>query len=149
MKFIGIQVKTTNENGQSAQDLGNLWATFMGGNLFAQIPNKTSDEIIVIYTDYESDYQGAYTAMIGASVYNLKTVPDGMIGREFPKQVFKKIIAKGEMPSALMQTWQDIWQNDNALNRTYLYDMEIYGANSQNGNEAEVEIWLGVNEERF
>lgn len=147
MKFIGIQVETTNENGKSAQDLGNLWGKFMGENIFSSIPNKASEDIFVIYTDYESDYQGAYTAMIGASVSDLKTVPDGMIGREFPKQVFKKIIAKGEMPLALMQTWQDIWQNDKALNRTYLYDMEIYGANSQKGNNSEVEIWLGVREE--
>lgn len=48
-----------------------------------------------------------------------------------------------------MKTSQDIWQNDKALNRTYLYDMEIYGAKSQNGNDTEVEIWLGVQEELF
>lgn len=147
MKFIGIQVETTNQNGQAAQDMGNLWGRFMGENLLSSIPNKASEDIFVIYTDYESDYQGEYTAMIGAKVSDLQNIPEGMIGREFPVQSFKKIVSKGEMPSALMETWQEIWQNDKNLNRFYLYDLEIYGSNSQNGKNSEVEIWLGVREE--
>lgn len=147
MKFIGIQVETTNKNGQSAQDLGNLWGKFMGENLLSSIPNKASEDIFVIYTDYESDYQGKYTAIIGAKVSDLQYIPEGMIGREFPTQSFKKIVSKGEMPSALIETWQEIWQNDKNLNRSYLYDLEIYGSKSQNGKNSEVEIWLGVREE--
>lgn len=147
MKFIGIQVETTNKNGQSAQDLGNLWGKFMGENLFSSIPNKASEDIFVIYTDYESDYQGKYTVIIGTKVSDLQEIPQGMVGREFPEQTFKKWIAKGEIPSALMETWQEIWRNDKNLNRSYLYDLEVYGSKSQNGKNSEVEIWLGVREE--
>lgn len=147
MKFIGIQVETTNKNGQSAQDLGNLWGKFMGENLFSSIPNKASEDIFVIYTDYESDYQEKYTVIIGTKVSDLQEIPQGMVGREFPEQTFKKWIAKGEIPSALMKTWQEIWRNDKNLNRSYLYDLEVYGSKSQKGKNSEVEIWLGVREE--
>jgi predicted transcriptional regulator YdeE len=40
-KVIGISVRTTNENGQSQNDIGNLWAKLMGQNLIEQIPIKT------------------------------------------------------------------------------------------------------------
>lgn len=62
--IIGLAVRTTNANGQSAEDLGKLWGQFMSEVAF-KIPNAISEEIIAIYTDYESDYQGSYTAIMG------------------------------------------------------------------------------------
>lgn len=142
-KIIGISVRTTNANGQSVEDLGKLWGQFMS-EVALKIPNTISEEINVIYTDYESDYQGTYTTIIGKKVSSLDEIPKGMFGREFPVEKFQKFIAKGEMPDAVVQTWKAIWEQDATLNRAYHYDFEVYGEKSQNGDQSEVDIFLSV-----
>ena len=57
-KTIGITVRTTNKDNHAAQDIGSLWARFMSENLRDMIPHKINDNIYLIYSDYESNYQG-------------------------------------------------------------------------------------------
>ena len=144
MKIIGISTVTTNANGQSAENLGKLWGRFFEENISAKIPNKVSDEVYAVYTDYESNYLGKYTTIIGQKVESLDTVPENLMAREFPNENFQKFVAKGEMPNAVVEVWKEIWQKDEQLGRNYTYDYEIYGEKSQNGNESEVEIFIAV-----
>ena len=144
-KVIGISIRTTNANNQSQQDLGKLWGRFFSEHIIEKIPNKISSHILAIYTDYESDYTGAYTTVIGVPVSTLDEVPIGLIGREFEADNFQKFVAKGEMSSAVINTWIDIWQRDRELNRKYSYDFEVYGDNSNNGENSEVEIYIATN----
>lgn len=143
-KIIGISVRTTNKNNQSQQDLGKLWNNFFSENIIDKIPNKISGNIITIYTDYKSDYTDEYTTIIGVPVSTLDEIPNGLIGREFEGDNFQKFIAKGEMPNAVVNTWIDIWRRDKELNRKYTYDFEVYGQNSQNGKDSEVEIYIAT-----
>jgi len=143
-KIIGIETETTNENGKSAEDLGKLWERFYGENVPSKIQNKKSDEIYSIYTDYESDYQGKYKTIIGQKVSSLDKVPNGLIGREFNGGKYQKFIAKGQMPNAVMEKWQEIWAKDKELNRKYTADFEVYGKKSQNGENSEVEIYIAT-----
>ncbi len=141
-KIIGIEVKTTNEKG--AKDIGALWGKFYGENIAGKIPNKESEEIYAIYTDYESDYTGKYTTVIGQKVTTLKSIPEGCIGREFQGGSHKKFMAKGAMPDAVVQAWKEIWDKDKILNRKYTSDFEVYGDKSQNGDNSEVAIYIAV-----
>jgi len=143
-KIIGISIRTTNKNNQAQQDLKKLWGQFFSENIIEKIPNKVSSSIITIYTDYKSDYTDEYTTIIGIPVSTLDEIPDRLIGREFQSENFQKIIAKGEMPNAVMNVWLDIWQRDKQLNRKYSYDFEVYGEKSQNGENSEVEIYLST-----
>lgn len=143
-KIIGIATRTTNKNNKSQKDLEQLWGQFYTENLLEKIPNKTSNEIIAIYTDYIKDYTEDYTTIIGVPVSTLSEIPQGLIGREFPSENFQKIVAKGEMPNAVVKTWMEIWNKDEELNRKYTYDFEVYGENSQNGENSEVEIYIAV-----
>lgn len=68
---IGISVRTTNENGQSAKDIEALWGKFWGEEIQNQIPNKINDDIYAVYTDYETDFNGPYTLIIGLTVSTL------------------------------------------------------------------------------
>ena len=68
MKIIGISVKTTNENGQSTADIEQLWEYFFSKNIISHIPNKKNENIFSIYTDYESDFRGKYTTILGVEV---------------------------------------------------------------------------------
>ena len=144
MKIIGISVRTTNQNGQAMQDIGNLWEHFFSEQLLAKIPNKVSDAIYSIYTDYQKDYTEPYTCIIGVEVNTLSTIPDSLEGREFPEQTFQKFVAKGAMPQAVGTMWQHIWDNDTTLNRTYIYDYERYTEKSQQGDTSDVDIFIGV-----
>lgn len=143
-KFIGISVETTNANGQSANDLQKLWERFYCENIPTQIPNKVTDEIYSIYTDYETNYTGKYTCIIGFKVNSLDKIPENLIGREFEGGQFQKFIAKGQMPDAVVETWQKIWQKEGELNRKYEVDFEVYGKNSQKGEDSEVQIFISI-----
>lgn len=143
-KFIGISVETTNANGQSANDLQKLWERFYSENIPTQIPNKVTDEIYSIYTDYETNYTGKYTCIIGFKVNSLDKIPENLIGREFEGGQFQKFIAKGQMPDAVVETWQKIWQKEGELNRKYEVDFEVYGKNSQKGEDSEVQIFISI-----
>jgi predicted transcriptional regulator YdeE len=142
--IIGISIRTTNKNNQSAIDIGNLWGQFYADNLMDKIPNKVSSDIYSIYTDYKSDFTDEYSTIIGLRVSSLEIVPTGLIGRQFPSGTFQKFIAKGAMPQAVIDTWMDIWKRDKELKRKYSYDFEVHGAKSQNGVESEVEIYIAI-----
>ncbi len=143
-KIIEISVRTTNENGNGAEDIGALWGKFISENIAGKISNKESEEIYAVYTDYESDYTGKYTTVIGQKVSTLKTIPEGCVGREFQGGSYKKFMAKGAMPQAIVESWKDIWAKDKVLNRRYTADFEVYGQKSQNGDASEVEIYIAV-----
>ena len=143
-KLIGISVRTTNQNNKVQEDLGKLWGQFSSENINEEIPNKISNEILAIYTDYQSNDTEDYTTIIGVPVSTLNEIPNGMIGQEFQPENFKKFIAKGEMPKAVDDTWINIWEQDKNLNRKYTYDFELYGANCNKGTDSEVEIFVAV-----
>ncbi|MRM95519.1 AraC family transcriptional regulator [Riemerella anatipestifer] len=143
-KVIGISTRTTNKDNKSKEDLGKLWGQFYAENIFEKIPNKVSDEIFSIYTDYKSNYTEEYTTIIGVPVSTLNEIPNGLVGREFEAENFQKFVAKGEMSNAVINTWIDIWNRDEELNRKYTYDFEVYGENSQKGQDSEVEIYIAT-----
>ena len=72
----------------------------------AKISNAVNSNVYAIYTDYESDYTGEYTTLLGLEVSSLDEIPSGLVGREFPKQNSKKFLAKGAMPQAVAEAWQ-------------------------------------------
>ena len=145
-KIIGISMRTTNKGSQSQQDLEKLWGKFFAENIIEKIPNKVSSDILSIYTDYKSNYADEYTTIIGMLVSTLDEIPVGLMGREFKAEKFQKFTAKGEIPNAVVNAWIDIWKRDKELHRKYSYDFEVYGENSQNGENSEVEIFIATNE---
>jgi len=142
-KVIGISVRTTNENGQGAKDIGALWGKFMSENSLEAIPNKVDNTIYSIYTDYESDHTQPYTTIIGCKVTTLETIPNGMVGKAFSSGNYMKITAKGDLTKGLIANeWFKIWDMD--LNRTYTADFEVYGEKAQNPTNAEVDFLIAV-----
>ena len=142
-EVIGISVRTTNKNGQAAQDIPVLWQRFMSEGIADKIPNKTGDEVYCIYTDYETDYTGAYTTIIGCEVSKLDSVPSGMEGKTFAQSEYVKYVAKGNiMHGMVLDTWKKIWASN--LPRKYTADFEIYGKKAQNPDNAEVDVFVAV-----
>lgn len=140
---IGITVRTENNNGRGLIDIGGLWARFMTENILSQIPNKIDNTIYSIYTDYESDYTGLYTTILGCKVSSLDSIPSGFVGRSFASGKYNRYVAKGNILTGLVaDAWKNIWSLK--IDRSYIYDFEVYGTNAQNPLDAEVEIYIGV-----
>lgn len=140
---IGIAVRTTNENGQSVQDIPALWNRFMTEGIMDQIPNKVDQILYCIYTDYEKDHTKPYTTIIGCKVSNLDQIPYGLVGKTFEEQTYIKRIAKGNLMQGIVyEEWTKIWNAD--LNRTFTADFEVYDERTHNPENAEVDIFISV-----
>ncbi|WPU96555.1 GyrI-like domain-containing protein [Mucilaginibacter sabulilitoris] len=140
--LLGISVRTTNANGQSAKDIGELWGRFMENDIMQQITNRINDEVYCVYTDYESDQGGFYTTVLGCRVKNLDNIPVGLIGRIVTPGGYLKYTAKGRLPDCVAETWQHIWNS--TIDRKYTADFDLYGAKAQDPEDAEVEVYVGV-----
>jgi predicted transcriptional regulator YdeE len=140
---IGIAIRTTNENGQSSQDIPALWNKFISEGIIEKIPNKTGATIYCIYTDYEKDHTKPYTTILGCVVSSLENIPGEMLGKTFEAGMYTKHIAKGNIGEGIVfNEWLKIWNAD--LPRKFTADFEVYGEKSQDPANAEVDIFIAV-----
>ncbi len=141
--IIGISVRTTNANGQAAQDIGALWNRFVAENITEQIPHKLGLDVYSIYAEYDGDHTQPYTAILGCQVAHLDEVPDGLVGHSFSGGSYVKTSAKGDLMQGLVvRKWQEIWEMD--LERTFSADFEVFGEKARNPNDAEVDFYIAV-----
>jgi predicted transcriptional regulator YdeE len=141
--IIGISVRTTNENGQSGQDIPALWHKFISEGITEKIPNKIDHSIYSVYTDYEKDHTKPYTTILGCLVESLDFIPEEMIGKTIETASYEKFVAKGNLnEEVVFNEWIKIWNSD--LDRSFTSDFEIYGEKAQNPENAEVDIFIAI-----
>ncbi len=138
----GVTVRTTNQNGQSAKDIGELWTRFMTENLVTKINDKVSADIYCFYTDYESDHTGYYTTLLGCKVNSLAHLGDGLSGISIPAGKYQVYSLGGKFPENIHAAWQEIWAGD--ADRVYTADFDLYSAGAKSFEETEVNIYLAV-----
>lgn len=142
-KVIGIAVRTTNQNGQSAQDIGQLWQKFMSEGTSANIPNKIDQSVLSIYTNYQSDHTEPYDTILGCKVSSLDNIPEGMVGQAFDGGTYGKFVSKGDLTKGVVYgTWTKIWESN--IDRMFTADFEVYGEKSQNPTDAEVDVLVAI-----
>ncbi|WP_027418289.1 GyrI-like domain-containing protein [Crocinitomix catalasitica] len=142
-KIIGIAVRTTNENAQAATDIGMLWEQLMAQNIVEQIPNKVSNAIYSVYTDYESDYTKPYTVILGCEVTDLTEMPEGMVSLTIAEANAAMFTVEGKLSDNIVyKGWENIWSMD--LDRIYVADYEVYDERTTNPDQAEVDIFIGI-----
>lgn len=143
-KLIGLKLKgkTKNENGQSAQDCGELWQYFEQNKIAEQIPNKKSDAVYAVYYDYESDENGMFSYFIGCQVDEHIEAPEGLDEIIIPEQNYHKEIAKGRMTACITDAWTRIYSAD--IDRKFSYDFEVYDERSQDWNDAEIDLFIAL-----
>ncbi|MBM7701131.1 GyrI-like domain-containing protein [Kurthia huakuii] len=108
--IFGKQIRTTNAQ---PDELISLWA--------AMNPAQLSGDIYAVYSNYESDFNGAYDFLIGTTT----TTGDHCI--TIPPQQYEVIDVEPATPEAVYQAWQKIWASDRT--RAYAVDFELYEAN--------------------
>jgi predicted transcriptional regulator YdeE len=140
---IGISVRTTNSNGKSLKDIGELFGKFMSQNLIQRIPNKISNDIYCVYTEYESDFNAPYTTIIGCRVSSTEDIPEGFISKIIPTSKYQVYKSIGNLSVTLGKTWEGIWSSE--IDRRYSADFDIYGEKAMDFSNGEVDSYVSVN----
>ena len=136
----GIAVRTTNQDERSQQDIGNLWTKFMTENIAGQIEAKLSDDIYCVYTDYENDHNGWYTAILGCQI----AAPDdseGMFTALIPKGSYRVYKPEGKFQCCVADTWRQIWEDESP--RSYIADYDLYKAGAESFEKTKTEVYVG------
>ncbi|HEY2347818.1 MAG TPA: GyrI-like domain-containing protein [Puia sp.] len=141
--IIGIFVRTTNANNKALKDIGDLFGRFMGQNISDRIPDKISGDIYCVYTDYETDFNGPYTTIVGCKVSSLKEIPAGLIGKTIPGSKYQVYTSTGKLSESLAKTWEGIWNTE--VDRRYSADFDIYGEKARDFENAEVDTYVAIN----
>ena len=141
-KIIGIAVRTANANGKAMTDIGKLWEDFFSKNISSLIPNKTGNDIINLYTDYETDHTSEYLTILGHKVSSLEQIPKGMIGKDIPKSRYALFKSKGKLPDVVVRTWSEIYATP--LKRNYKVDFDVYREQARDPNNATVETFVSI-----
>ena len=139
---LALNSTTTNENGRSGIDCGNLWQKFSLEKYADLIPNKLNEDILAIYHSYEGNHNTSFSYFIGCTVSAGTAAPDGMDQLIVPKGKYQKFIAAGEIPTCITGTWNKIWNSN--IGRAYKADFEVYDERTKDWKNAVVDIFISV-----
>ena len=119
------------------------WTEFLQKNAAAKIRNRALPPVMyAVYSDYESDWRGEYSYLLGCGVTRAGSVPEGMEVRKIPAQTYAVFTAKGQMPDEILAVWSMVWLS--GLPRTYTFDFEVYDHRFTNPKGKEVDICVAV-----
>lgn len=137
----GISIRTSNSEQSQAfkKNIGDLWRDFFGQDLANKIPNKLPDSPIYgVYSAYESDANGPFTATVAVSVNAAAAAFDTIEVGGGRYLVFE---ARGAIPQSVIEAWGRIWPffaMSKEWKRRYDVDFEVYR------NTDVVEIYIAV-----
>jgi len=150
IKLVGICVRTSyqEELDKMGGSIFPCGKKYFHEELFEKIPNrKKPGTTFCAYTDYESDYKGAYTYFIGEEVTSLD-LPDGFSSLVIPEQTYAKFTTgPAPMPDVVVNAWKEIWEmssDDLGGERSYQTDFEIYDERVQDHNNIVLDIYIGL-----
>jgi predicted transcriptional regulator YdeE len=138
--IVGIAVRTNNQNGQSKRDIDDLWFKFMDDNLIKHIPNKESNDVYCVYTDYETDHTGEYTAVLGCKVNSITNINSNFTAVAISAGKYQVYSLKNKLSEAISAAWKQIWASN--INRKYTADFDLYCSGA---NEGGMKISLAIN----
>lgn len=139
----GLTDIISNRDGKASQDINRLWQRFFEESIGHKIACRADDVIYAVYSDYEGDHTLPYRLTIGYRV-DSQTInslePFHCI--HVKSGTYAVLSARGEQPSALIQTWQSVWESD--LNREFSTDFEMYGPRFFEEGVHEVLVCVGL-----
>jgi len=147
---IGIQVRTSNAKEVTGGGaIPKQWERFFKDGIADKIPNKVDSTVYAVYTNYASDYNGEYDFIIGMKVSSVSDVPPGMVATKVPKGRYAIVTsAKGPVAQVVPQAWQRVYGLDDNKQlggaRAYKADFELYDQRSQNPQDSQVDLYLGL-----
>lgn len=150
IKLMGISVRTsyTQELDKMKGKIFPCVQRYFHEALFEKIPHrKNPGTTFCVYTDYESDYRGAYTYFIGEEVESFEA--NAMFERlTIPKQHYAKFTAgPAPMPDVVVDSWKEIWEmtpSELGGERNYHADFEIYDERASDHQNIVMDLYIGI-----
>lgn len=139
--IVGISLRTDNSE-DGLKKIKEHWQYFSTHKILEKIPDRKSDDIYAVYTDYAGDHAMPYSLILGAEVSAINTIPDGMVLITVPSQKYAVIPVNGPMPDALIQKWAEI--HTIGLKRTYTTDYELYSKLPNSQQEYSITIHISI-----
>ncbi|WP_461536294.1 AraC family transcriptional regulator [Spongorhabdus nitratireducens] len=142
-KLVGI----SQQYDDSDLNLPRLWSAF--GPYRGKIPNQVSPEFFGIYEQYqEEDDRVTFSYICSVAVTNFDDVPEGMITRELPEQMYARFTHRGavaDLEKTLKYIWGS-WLPKSHYDYVEKPDFELYGNkfNVENPNSSDSEIYLHI-----
>jgi predicted transcriptional regulator YdeE len=147
---VGIQVRTNNAKETTAGGaIPGQWERFFKEGIADKIPNKVDRAICAVYTGYTSDRNGEYDFIIGMKVSSVSTVPPGMVAKRVPSGRYAVVTSeKGPVAQVVPQAWQRVYSLEDSKQlggaRAYRADFELYDQRSQNPQDSQVDLYIGL-----
>lgn len=138
IKVIGMEIKTSND--KAFEEIPMHWQKFMQESMMEKIPNKMSNDIYAVYTNFENEGKnndGVYSFIIGARVSTLKEAPEAFVSTTIPKSKRRVYPVEKGHPEKVGEKWQEIWKATD-IYKTYVADYERY---KENG---EIAVFVGI-----
>ncbi|MER6579203.1 effector binding domain-containing protein [Nonomuraea sp. NPDC001023] len=128
---VGFAVRTTNadEADPARAALPALWQRAGAPGAFAHVPGRIDENLYAVLTDYESDHTGAYTQIVGIGVRTVPRLPEGMVAVRVPAAKSIRLEARGQLPQALIEAWQQVWRHTESggqPSRAFTTDLEVH-----------------------
>lgn len=137
--LVGISAKTSNDSPDMGNVIGGLWGNFYGKGIHEQIKNRVNEFAIGLYSDYTNDRNG-YCITVGNEISSLDESNKNLDVKIIPAGKYAKFSICGNMVTAVIDAWQQIWQMD--LDRSFIGDFEEYkNADVEN---AEIDIYVAL-----
>ncbi len=144
----GLSVRTSNAMESTAEaKIPGLWQRLSSDNFLARIPHRVDDRVVALYTEYESNKDGAYTYILGAKVSSKKNLPPEFIAREVASGQYAMFTAQGAPPPQMVVgLWKHIWslEQPGGLERAYKTDYEVHYGDAQDVANSHVDIYIGL-----
>ena len=137
---IGIQIRTSNAKEVTGGGaIPKQWDRFVKEGIADKIPNKVDS----------SDHNGEYDFIIGMKVSSVSGIPPGMVAKKVPSGRYAVITsAQGPVAQVVPKAWQQVWslEDNKQLGgaRAYKADFELYDQRSQNPQDSQVDLYVGL-----
>lgn len=141
IKVCGVSCRTSNADGKAIEDMKLLWQRFFAEKIMERLENRSNDNIVSIYTDYEAGQSGLYTAIVGFEVTEYAEL-EGIECHTIPAGTYRMTDIQNPTSEKVSARWQEIWKRDPELARKFETDFEVYHTD-KNGTPVCVEIFIG------
>ena len=143
--IIGLRVRTTNAAEATPQgQIGKLWQRISSDSILGQIPGRADSNIYAVYTDYDTDENGAYTFVLGVKVTPGTSPKSNLVSQQVRPGRYALFESKpGPAKDVGIETWKRIWSWPDRGKRAYKTDYEVHSAKPGSQNE-QVRIYIGV-----
>lgn len=147
---VGIEMRTSNAKEMTSEGvIGKQWQRFFQEGVAQQIPNRTSDSIYAVYSDYASDHNGEYSFLLGVKVPPGTSPPTGCVLKKVRAGKYAVVTSeKGPSAKMVAQAWQRLWamedQHELGGARAYQTDFELYDQRAADPQNAQVDLYIGL-----